>query len=109
MNGLRNFVALIALLIATAGRSAAEVPLQYRVAIDKIIGAKGTYVSDDAVYKVVLPREAATIVQDYQTLSPNFGLNSWAAFSSAIHEPAVLAGEFLLLNDEVNPVVSAAL
>jgi len=109
MNGLRRFSVLISLLTATAGSSAAEMPPQDRAAIERIIGAKGTYVSDDAVYKIVLPREAATVVQDYQTLSPNFGLNSWAAFSSAIHESALLSGEFLLLNDEVSPVLSAAL
>jgi hypothetical protein len=96
-------------LTALAGRSAADIPPQDRAAIDGIIGSKGTYVSDEGTYKIVLPREAATIVQDYQKLSPNIGLNSWAAFSSAIHEPALLVGEFLLLDDEVNPVLSAAL
>ena len=58
---------------------------------------------------MVLPTEAATSVQKYQTLSPDLGLNSWAAFTSAIHDPAVLTGEFLLLEDEVKPVLSAAL
>jgi hypothetical protein len=61
------------------------------------------------VYKVVFPREAATIVQDYQKLSPNLGLNSWAAFTSAVHQEAVLTGQLLLLEDEVNPVLTAAL
>jgi hypothetical protein len=61
------------------------------------------------VYKVVLPRDEATIVWDYQTLSPNLGLNSWAAFRPGIHHEAMLTGELLLLDDEVDSVISAAL
>jgi hypothetical protein len=109
MNVFLTFPLLIVLLTAPAVKGTAEIASQDRSAIDQIIGAKGTYVSDDATYKVVLPREAATSVQKYQTLSSNLGLNSWAAFTSAIHDPAALTGEFLLLDDEVNPVLSAAL
>jgi len=61
------------------------------------------------VYKLVLPREEATIVWDYQTLSPNLGLNSWAAFKPGIHDQAMLTGELLLLDDEVDSVISAAI
>jgi hypothetical protein len=56
-----------------------------------------------------LPREEATIVQDHQRLSPNLGLNSWAAFASDVHHEAVLTGQFLLLADEVNPVLDVVL
>jgi len=42
----------------------------------------GTCVADEGVYKVILPLEGATIVLDYQTLFPNIGLNSRAAFTS---------------------------
>jgi hypothetical protein len=37
------------------------------------------------------------------------GLNSWVTFSSGVHREAILTGQFLLLGDEVNPVLSAAL
>ena len=53
-----------------------QVPEQVRVSIDRITGIEGKYVADDGVYKIVLPRTEATIVYDYQTLSPNLGLNS---------------------------------
>jgi hypothetical protein len=62
-----------------------QVPQHVRVSIDRITGGQGAYAQDDQVYKVVLPREEATIVWDYQTLSPNLGLNSWAAFKPGIH------------------------
>jgi hypothetical protein len=44
---------------------------------------------------------------DEETMSPNLGFNSWVAFTSATHEAATVAGEFLLLEDEVNPVLAA--
>ena len=87
----------------------AQVPPQARASIDHILGGQGAYIPDDQVYKVILPRPEATIVYDYQTLSPNLGLNSWAAFKSGIHEEAILTGQLLLLDDEVDSVISAAL
>jgi hypothetical protein len=86
-----------------------EVPENTRTSIDRIIGGKGAYIADEGVYKLVLPREEATIVQDYQTLPPNLGLNSWVAFASAVHQEALLTGQFLLLEDEVDRVLTAAL
>jgi Domain of Unknown Function (DUF1259) len=87
----------------------AAVPQHARVSIDRITGGKGVYAADDCAYKVVFPREAATIVTDDQTLSPSLGLNSWVAFSSAVHHEAILRGQYLLLDDEVNSVLTVAL
>lgn len=81
----------------------AQVPPDVRASIDRILGAKGTYIPASNVYKVVLPRAEATIVWDYQTLSPNLGLNSWVAFKSGMHDQAILSGQLLLLDDEVDP------
>jgi Domain of Unknown Function (DUF1259) len=100
-------VAIAMVFFATAANAA--VPQQARALIDRLTGGKGTYAADDGVYRVVLPREEATIIQDYQSLSPNLGLNSWSAFTSAIHHEAILTGQFLLLEDEVNPVITVAL
>jgi hypothetical protein len=41
-------------------------------------------------------------------MSPNLSFNSWVGFASGAHE-AIVAGEFLLLEDEVNPVLSTLL
>ena len=87
----------------------ADFPQDARTAIDRITGGNGTYQADENVYKVVFPRDAATIVQNWQTLSPNVGLNSWVAFSPGIHHQAILTGEYLLRDDEVNDVVGTAL
>src|SRR5216683_1349700 len=97
------------LTVAFSTLATAEVPQQARTSIDRITGGKGAYVADDGAYKVVFPREEATIVTDDRTLSPNLGLNSWSAFTSAIHHEAILTGQFLLLEDEVNPIITVAL
>lgn len=87
----------------------AQVPEPARHGIDRTIGVKGVFISEEGVYKVVLPREAATVVLDYQTLPPTMGLNSWAAFGPAKHHGALMTGQVILLDDEVDPVVTSAL
>src|SRR5258708_11056560 len=109
LNFLGTVLVLLLLVTATASRSKAEVPEQARAAIDRIVGTKGANIADEGVYKIVLPREGATIVQDYQTLSPNFGMNSWAAFTPGVRHEAMLTAQLLLLEDEVDPVLTAVL
>jgi hypothetical protein len=109
---MNRMVEMCAPLITTVLFSAtamAAVSEQTRTSIDRAIGHKGTYIAEEGVYKVLLPREEATVVQDYQTLSPNLGLNSWVAFSSGVHHEAMLTGQFLLLDDEVSPVLDVVL
>src|SRR5215467_938432 len=109
---MRDFILNLQIGVLVASFSTvlpAQVPEQVRASIDRILGVQGAYIPDDGVYKVVLPRSEATLVYDYQTLSPNLGLNSWAAFKSGIHEEAVLTGQLLLLDDEVDSVISAAI
>ena len=88
---------------------AGELAQDVRASLDRITGGKGTYASDHETYSVVLPRYEATIVYNWQTLSPNLGLNSWAAFKAGINGQATLTGQVLLLEDEVDPVITAAL
>ena len=96
-------------VLMLASSAIAAIPPEARTLIERLTSRKGTYVADEGVYKIVFPREEAAIVTDDRTLSPNLGLNSWAAFASGIHHEAILTGEFLLLEDEVNSVLSKAL
>ena len=84
--------ALILFALALPSLSRAQVPEADRYEIDQIIGAKGTYVAEEGVYKILLPTESATVVQDYQTVPFTMGLNSWAAFSPAKHHTALVMG-----------------
>jgi hypothetical protein len=105
----RRVVIALTLAIATSSPLMAEVPKQARTAIDRTTGSPGTYIPEEGVYKIVLPQPEATVVLDYQTISPNFGLNSWVSVASAVHHEAFLTGQLLLLEDEVNPVMTAVL
>jgi hypothetical protein len=105
----RRVVIALTLAIATSSPLMAEVPKQARAAIDRTIGSPGTYIPEEGVYKIVLPQPEATVVLDYQTLSLNFGLNSWVSVASAVHHEAFLTGQLLLLEDEVNPVMTTVL
>jgi hypothetical protein len=86
-----------------------QIPQDVRLSINQIIGAQGAVAPDGESYQIILPREEATIVWDYQTLSPNLGLNSWAAFRVATRGQGIFTGQLLLLEDEVDSVVSTAM
>jgi hypothetical protein len=90
MNRFMRFCASAITIGLFASVAAADVSEQARNSVDRVIGHKGTYIPEEGIYKIILPREEATTVQDYQRLSPNLGLNSWAAFASGIHHEAVL-------------------
>jgi Domain of Unknown Function (DUF1259) len=109
VNRLMRFCAPAIAIGLFASVAGAEVSQEARTSIDRVIGHKGTYIREEGVYKIILPSGETTIVQDYQTLSPNLGLNSWAAFASGIHHEAVLTGQFFLLDDEVNAVLDVVL
>jgi hypothetical protein len=109
MSRIRVSRQITILIIVFSAALMAEVPQDVRTSVDRITGGHGTYVPDDQAYKVVLPRYEATIVNDWQRLSPNLGLNSWLALKAATHDQAILTGQLLLLEDEVDLVISTAL
>ncbi len=77
--------------------------------IEAAAGAKGTLNADEGVFKVTYPRTDIKITVDGTTLPPFMGLTSWAAFMSGTSKPAMVMGDFVLFQDEVNPAMSAAL
>ena len=93
MKRVHEFSTLAIAMVLFANAANAAVSQEARALIERLTGSKGAYAADDGVYMVIFPREEATIVQDYQSLSPNLGLNSWAAFTSAIHHEAILTGQ----------------
>ena len=77
--------------------------------IDKLTGVKGSYTAEEDVYRVAFPRTDVQVGVEGRVMHPFLGLTSWAAFTP--HSPAELMvmGDLVLLEDEVNPVMSAAL
>jgi len=99
-------VALLAAVIAPAAR-AADPPLD-TAAIESITGIKGTMNTAENVFKVSKPRTDIKPNVDGWTLPPFMGITSYAAFMPVVGGTMVM-GDTVLLEDEVNPAMSAAL
>ena len=76
--------------------------------IDEITGLKGKMNEKEGVYKVTFPRNDVKIVVDGWTMPPFMGLGTWAAFT-ATKDGAMVMGDTVLFEDEVNAAMSAAL
>jgi hypothetical protein len=76
--------------------------------IEELTGAKGTLDAKEGVFKVSLPRNDISVTAGGAHMTPPLGLTAWAAFTRAGAHVAVM-GDIVLLEDQVNPVMSAAL
>ena len=77
--------------------------------IEAATGLKGTLNEAEGVIKVSVPREDVKVAVDGWTMPPFMGLTSWAAFMPGKGAEAMVMGDLVLFQDEVNPVMSAAL
>lgn len=77
--------------------------------IDTLTGLKGAWNEAEKVHKVSQPRNDLPVSIDGWTMPPFMGLTSWAAFSEGGTSEVMVAGDLVLFEDEVNPVMSAAL
>jgi hypothetical protein len=76
--------------------------------IDQITGLKGKLNEKEGVYKITSPRADVKIAVDGWTMPPFMGLGTWAAFTET-KSGAMMMGDTVLFEDEVNPAMSAAL
>src|SRR5205823_1959657 len=77
--------------------------------IDELTGLKGKMNEKEGVYKVTFPRDDVKVVVDGWPMPPFMGLGTWAAFIKGTHTEAMVMGDTVLFEDEVNPVMSVAL
>ncbi len=77
-------------------------------AIDRITGVNGTLNKEENVYKVSFPRDDVKVTVDGVRMPPFMGLTSWAAFKPGMKEEAMVMGDIVLFQDEVNPAMSVA-
>jgi hypothetical protein len=77
--------------------------------IDQITGLKGKLNEKENVYKVTWPRSDVKVTVDGWALPPFMGLGTWAAFTQGSNTEAVMMGDTVLFEDEVNPAMSIAL
>ena len=76
--------------------------------IDELTGLKGKMNEKEGVYKVTFPRGDVKVVVDGWSMPPFMGLGTWAAFT-ATNDGAMVMGDTVLFEDEVNAAMSAAL
>jgi len=76
--------------------------------IDNLTGLKGKLNEKEGVYKVTFPRDDVKVVVDGWTMPPFMGLGTWAAFTET-KSGAMVMGDTVLFEDEVNPLMSVAL
>src|SRR5437868_4213961 len=77
--------------------------------IDELTGLKGKLNEKEGVYKVTFPRADVPVSVDGWKMPPFMGLGTWAAFTKGAHTEAMVMGDTVLFEDEVNPVMSVAL
>src|SRR5580765_629022 len=77
--------------------------------IEQLVGVKGAFNTNEDVFKVTVPRNDVKISVDGWAMPPFMGLASWAAFTEAKMGGAMVMGDTVLFQDEVNPVMSVAL
>lgn len=107
-NGLVRVMALTALLIAplTVSAQAQDVPQEYQQVLSAL-GKPGDF--KDNVLKVNIPRNDVRVtVAGVATPTP-FGFGGWVAMTKGDGGHQVLMGDLVLLQEEVNQVMSALL
>src|SRR6266516_1141525 len=92
----------------------AMLPVTARAALDtnriaQITSLPGAWNAAEGVFKVSAPRNDVKVSVDGWTMPPFMGLTSWAAFTEGKKAEAMVMGDLVLFQDEVNPVMSAAL
>jgi hypothetical protein len=100
-------------MLATAAPGLAVPAAQRAAALDTaeiewLTGAKGQLDEKEGVFKVSVPRNDLGPTVAGVTLPVAMGLTAWAAFQGS-SEHAMVMGDLVLAEDQVNPVMSVAL
>jgi len=90
----------------TQGLNAAELNF---ARVDEVTGLKGKLNEKEGAYKVTFPRADVPVMIDGWKMPPFMGLGTWAAFTKGGQSEAMVMGDTVLFEDEVNAVMSVAL
>src|SRR6266699_889928 len=103
---MRKYLLIILIFCATI--TAALAAALDTAKIDQVTGLKGKFNEKEGVYKVTFPRGDVKVVVDGWSMPPFMGLGTWAAFT-ATKDGAMVMGDTVLFEDEVNAAMNAAL
>jgi Domain of Unknown Function (DUF1259) len=107
--GTSGLVSALALAVAMTGPARAEEQKLDTARIEEITGLKGSLIADEGVFKVTSPRADTKVSVDGWAMPPFMGLTSWASFKVGSAGKAMVMGDLVLFQDEVNPVLSELL
>jgi len=102
---MKRFLILAAISAATSSSALAALDT---AKIDNLIGLKGKLNEKEGVYKITSPRSDVKVAVDGWTMPPFMGLGTWVAFTET-KDGAMVMGDTVLFEDEVNPAMSVAL
>src|SRR3954447_9715550 len=105
MQIMKTFRTLLTILFAFQAAASAALDTQK---IDEITGLKGKLNDKEGVYRVTFPRADVKVAVDGWTMPPFMGLGTWAAFTQGSHTEAMVMGDTVLFEDEVNGAMSSA-
>ena len=103
----RALVCFAILGLSASSAPAADAKLD-TARIEQLTGAKGKLDEKENVFKVSMPRADLNVSSNGVKLTPALGLTCWAAFTPMADHTMVM-GDQVLLEDQVNPVMSVAL
>ena len=103
---MKRFLVSVALCATTIGIASGAFDT---AKIDQITGLKGKLNEKESVYRVTFPRSDVKIAVDGWTMPPFMGLGTWAAFTKGSNTEAMVMGDTVIFEDEVNPAMSVAL
>ena len=101
--------ATLLILFAHAAGAATSRPAQLDTTrIEELTGANGKLDKKEGAFKVSVPRTDLSVRAAGVRITPAMGLTSWASFQR-MGAHATVMGDMVLLENQVNPVMSAAL
>ena len=78
-------------------------------AIESALGKKGSYKDAESVHTTPLPRNDLKITIKGAPVPISFGFGGWVSFKKSVDgKSAMIMGDTVLLQEEVNPLISAA-
>jgi hypothetical protein len=98
--------AMMCVLSTTAAAQAPQMPQEYQNVL-AALGKKGDY--KDGVLKINVPRNDLSVTVDGIATPTPFGFGGWLGMTKGERGKDVMMGDLVLLEEEVNPVMSALL